>query len=86
MIHREEVKRILQQVYEEKLSGFSGDIHHVEIDDNYDFIVLNRERTSSVHIPRSTMEQYLGSDSEKKQAEATIIDSLAWFSGTPASY
>ncbi len=86
MVHRDEVKRILQQLYEEKLSGYSEDIHHVEIDDNYDFVVLNRERTFSVHIPRSTMEQYVGSDAGRKQAEETIIDSLAWFSGTPASY
>ena len=86
MLHREEVKKILQQLYEEKLSGYSGDIHHVEIDDNYDFVVLNRERTFSVHIPRSTMEQYMGSDLGKKQAEETLIDSLAWLAGTPASY
>ena len=85
-MHRDEVKKILQQLYEEKLSGYPEDIHHVEIDDNYDFIVLNRERTYSVHIPRSTIEQYMGSDSGKKQAEQTIIDSLAWFGATPASY
>lgn len=86
MIHREEVKKILQQLYEEKLGGYPEDIHHVEIDDNYDFIVLNQGRTFSVHIPRSTMEQYMGSDSGKLQAEETIIDTLAWLGGTPASY
>ncbi len=85
MIHREEVKKILQQLYEEKLSGFPEDIHHVEIDDNYDFIVLNRDRTYSVHIPRSAIEQYM-TDSGRKQAEEVIIDNLAWLAGTPASY
>lgn len=87
MIHRDEAKKILQQVYEEKLGGYADDVHFVEIDDNYDFLVLNRERSFTVHIPRSALEQYMaGSDPGKKQAEETIIDNLAWLGGAPASY
>jgi hypothetical protein len=86
MLRREEVKKILQQLYEEKLGGYPEDIHHVEIDDNYDFVVMNQGRTFSVHVPRDTIVQYMGSDPGRKQAEEGIIDILAWFGGTPASY
>jgi len=39
-------------VVQEKLGGYPEEIHHVEIDDNYDFVVLNQGRTFSVHVPR----------------------------------
>ena len=78
MIHREEVKKVLQQLYKEKLGGCPEDICHVEIDDNYDFVVLDIGRSFSVHIPRNTIEEYMGSDPGKSQAEGTIIDTLAY--------
>ncbi len=86
MKHREEVRRALQQLYKEKLDGDPEDIGHVEIDDNYDFIVSNRDGTSSVNIPKNTVETYLASDSGREQTERTIVEILAFLGGTPSSY
>jgi len=86
MKHREEVRKALQQVYKEKLDGDPEEIGHVEIDDNYDFIVSNRDRTASVNIPKNIMETYLASASGREHAERQIMEILAFLGGTPASY
>ncbi len=86
MLHRDEVKEVLQQLYRDELNSDPEDVAHVEINDDFDFVIYNRERTYSVDVPRSVLEKYIESDRKDEQAKRSILDTLAFLGGTPASY